>query len=459
MYFCAEFFKPHFIYNPLTSTVSYKRIWTIAYPIIIGSIAQNIINVTDTAFIGRLGEVALGGGAIGGLFYMALIMFGWGFGIGTQIVVARRFGEGAFRPIGRTIEHGYFFQLLLAILIFSLVKLFGSQLLTMLVESEAVMQTSNEFIRFRIWGIFFAHTNFIFRAFYVGIGQTRVITLTTLVMVIVNVILDYGLIFGNFGLPEMGVSGAALASVIAELTCSLAFIAYTALRIPRKKYRLFSFSVFSPRLLGRLIKVSAPMMLLNFFSFSVWFVFFLIIEKMGESELAVSNIIRSIYVILMIPIMGFASATNTLVSYLIGRGEVGEVLKTIRKIMIMCASGILLIVTICSLIPEQLLSIYTNDQHLIDMGVPIVYIISVASLMLGMGNILFSGISGTGKTNVSLVIEVSVLTIYLAITAVLVRVFSVPVELVWGVEVFYGLLLITVSYTYLKSKRWVGSKV
>ncbi|MDD3567783.1 MAG: MATE family efflux transporter, partial [Bacteroidales bacterium] len=122
----------------MTSTVSYKRIWTIAYPIIIGSIAQNIINVTDTAFIGRLGEVALGGGAIGGLFYMALIMFGWGFGIGTQIVVARRFGEGAFRPIGRTIEHGYFFQLLLAILIFSLVKLFGSQLLTMLVESEAV---------------------------------------------------------------------------------------------------------------------------------------------------------------------------------------------------------------------------------------------------------------------------------------------------------------------------------
>jgi Na+-driven multidrug efflux pump len=161
----------------------------------------------------------------------------------------------------------------------------------------------------------------------------------------------------------------------------------------------------------------------------------------------------------MIPIMGFASATNTLVSYLIGRGEVGEVLKTIRKIMYMCASSILLIVTICSLIPEQLLSIYTNDQHLIEMGVPIVYIISVASLMLGMGNILFSGISGTGKTNVSLVIEVSVLTIYLAITAILVRVFSVPVELVWGVEVLYGLLLITVSYTYLKSKRWVGSKV
>jgi Na+-driven multidrug efflux pump len=273
------------------------------------------------------------------------------------------------------------------------------------------------------------------------------------------VFLDYALIFGNFGFPEMGVSGAALASVIAEITCSFAFVAYTALRVPRKKYRLFSFSVFSPKLLSRLVRVSAPMMLQNFFSFSVWFVFFLIIEKMGESELAVSNIIRSIYVILMIPIMGFASATNTLVSYVIGRGEVDEVLKTIRKILLMSTSGILLIVSVISLIPERLISIYTTNQHLIEMGVPIIYIISFASVMLGIGNILFSGVSGTGKTNVSLFIEITVLFVYLIITAILVKVFQVPVELVWGVEVVYGLLLIILSYSYLRSKRWIGGNV
>ncbi len=443
----------------MNSTISYSRIWSIAYPIIIGSIAQNIINVTDTAFIGRLGEVALGGGAIGGIFYMAIIMLGWGFGVGTQIVVARRFGEGAYRPIGRTIEHGHIFLMFLALLIFLAVKLFGHQLLSILVESDAVAETSHQFIRYRIWGIFFAHTNFIFRAFYVGIGKTRVITLTTLVMVCVNVILDYSLIFGNFGFPEMGVSGAALASVIAELSCSIAFFAYTFLRIPREKFRLFHYRVFSLNLLTRLLKVSIPMMLLNFFSFSVWFVFFLIIEKMGESELAVSNIIRSIYVVLMIPIMGFASATNTLVSYVIGLGRVSEVMKIIRKILIMCASGILFIVAICSLFPEQLLSVYTNDQHLIQMGIPIIYIVSVASILLGIGNILFSGVSGTGRTNVSLIIEVVVLSIYLTITAIMVLVFRVPVEMVWGVEVVYGTLLIVISYTYLKSKRWVGGVV
>ena len=128
----------------MNSSISYKRIWTIAYPIIIGSIAQNIINVTDTAFIGQLGEVSLGGGAIGGLFYMTLIMFGWGFGIGTQIIIARRFGEGAYRPIGRTVDHGYLFLMMLALLIFTLVKLFGQDLLNLIVDSEAVKQSSRD---------------------------------------------------------------------------------------------------------------------------------------------------------------------------------------------------------------------------------------------------------------------------------------------------------------------------
>lgn len=444
---------------PLKTSISYSKIWSIAYPIIIGSVAQNVINVTDTAFLGRLGEVALGGGAIGGLFYMALIMLGWGFGVGTQIVVARRFGEGQLRPIGRTIEHGFFFLMALALVIFTTVKLFGGDLLLSIVDSANVVSTSNEFIRFRIWGIFFAHTNFLFRAFYVGIGRTRVITLTTLVMVAVNVFLDYALMFGNFGFPEMGVSGAALASVIAELSCMLAFFGYTLLRVPTYKFRLFRFSVFSFPLLARILKVSIPMMLQNFFSFSVWFVFFLIIEKMGESELAISNIIRSIYVILLIPIMGFASATSSLVSFVIGKGREKEVLWTIGKILVLCVAGVLFIVLFCSSFPELILSVYTTKNHLIDLGVPLVYVISISAVLLGFGFILFSGVSGTGKTNVSLAIEIIVLLVYVAFTAVMVGYFNVSITVVWTVEILYGLILSVVSFVYLKSKRWIGAGV
>ncbi len=443
----------------MKTSISYSRIWSISYPIIIGSVAQNVLNVTDTAFLGSLGEVALGGGAIGGIFYMALVMLGWGFGVGTQIVVARRFGEGIYRPIGRTIEHGFVFLFLLALIIFSLVKVFGNQLLTSIVESESIIETSQEFISYRIWGIFFAHTNFLFRAFYVGIGRTRVITLTTVIMVAVNVFLDYSLIFGNFGFPEMGVGGAAFASVIAEITCTVSFILFTYKRIPLTKYRLFSFKVFSPKLLLRLLKVSVPMMLQNFFAFLVWFVFFLLIEKMGESELAVSNIIRSVYVILMIPIMGFSSATSSLVSYVIGQGKENEVLRTIGKILGLCLSSGIIIAGVCLIIPEQILSIYTRDAHLIEMGIPLIYLICFSSIFLSTGFILFSGVSGTGRTNVSLIIEVLVLVIYIVFTAIMVGVLNASIVQVWYVEVLYGMLLTIFSFAYLKSNRWMGKKV
>ena len=91
------------------TNITYSRIWHVAYPIILGSIAQNLINFTDTAFLGRVGEIALGAGAIGGLFYLAVIMLGLGFGIGSQIIIARRLGEKRFKEIGEVVIHTIIF--------------------------------------------------------------------------------------------------------------------------------------------------------------------------------------------------------------------------------------------------------------------------------------------------------------------------------------------------------------
>ena len=93
----------------MKTDITYKRIWNVAYPIILGSIAQNLINFTDTAFLGRVGEVALGAGALGGIFYLAIIMLGLGFGTGAQIIIARRFGEKQLKQIGSVVDHSLIF--------------------------------------------------------------------------------------------------------------------------------------------------------------------------------------------------------------------------------------------------------------------------------------------------------------------------------------------------------------
>ena len=93
-----------------------RRIWQITYPIFLGLLAQNIINVTDTAFLGRVGEVALGAAGMGGLYYICIFTIAFGFSTGAQILIARRNGEQRYRTIGPLLIQGSLFMLGLALL-------------------------------------------------------------------------------------------------------------------------------------------------------------------------------------------------------------------------------------------------------------------------------------------------------------------------------------------------------
>lgn len=404
--------------------------------------------------MGRVGEVALGAGALGGIFYLAVIMLGLGFSTGAQIIIARRHGEGNLKGIGPIIDQSIYFLLPLAVLVFFLLRYWSVDLLRNVVESKAVFAETAIYMKYRSVGIFFAFGNMVFRAFYVGLQKTKVITYTTIVLAIVNIILDYALIFGNFGAPEMGIAGAAIASVIAEASALLFFIGHTFVKIKFADYALFKFyKPDFPRLIA-ILKVAVPIMMQQFISLSVWFVFFLFIEKLGEAALAVSNIIRSVYVILMIPVWGFATATNSLVSYLMGLKQQDNVLPLIYKIVILCVGGVLFIVSIGMLFPDLIMSIYTNDAELINMGKPVLKVVSVGALSLGIGFILFNGISGTGKTNVSLFIEIIVLGIYLTYTYLVINVFGGDITLAWTSEIIYGSLLSLFSFIYLRFGNW-----
>lgn len=438
----------------MTPDISHKRIWSIAYPIILGSVAQNVINVTDTAFLGHVGEIELGASALGGMFYFVLIMLGLGFGTGMQIIMSRRFGEGNTRELGRTFAHGNYFMLPLALASFLFMLIFARPILSVVIQSENIFRASLSFIEYRMFGIFFAFGQVMFRAFYVSIASTRVITWSTVVMAVVNIILDYGLIFGKLGLPAMGLQGAALASVIAEMTAVAYLAADVLLRKYHIKYPLFKAGKFDKQLFVRNLNLAAPIMLQNFLSLGVWFAFFLLIEKLGEQALAISNIIRSIYIVFMIPIWGFASAANSMVSYLLGMRQEQLVMTLIRRIINLTLLGVALLIAISLISPSLLIRLYTNDAALIAGSLPVLYIIMLGAPFFASGIILFNGVMGTGKTNVSFVIEVITLGLYLIYVYVLVSRFDAGVVMVWTSEILYGLVLTSISLSYLRYGAW-----
>ena len=101
-------------------TYSYKGIWRVAYPILISLVMEQMIGLTDTAFLGRVGEVELGASAIAIVYYTVLFMAGLGFSVGAQIIIGRRNGEGNFRDTGKVFWNGLYFLLGLGVVLITL---------------------------------------------------------------------------------------------------------------------------------------------------------------------------------------------------------------------------------------------------------------------------------------------------------------------------------------------------
>ena len=156
--------------------------------------------MTDTAFMGRVGEVELGASAIAGVYYLAIFMLGFGFSIGSQILIARRNGEGNFRMIGSIFYQGIYFLLGMALVMFTLSRLFSPWILSHVVASQRICEAAVSYINWRVFGFFFSFVAIMFRAFFVGTTQTKTLTLNSIVMVTSNVVFNYILVFGKPGI-------------------------------------------------------------------------------------------------------------------------------------------------------------------------------------------------------------------------------------------------------------------
>lgn len=437
-----------------TGIPTYRNIWDISYPIIISLVAQNLINVIDTAFLGRVGEVELGASAIAGLFYISLFMLGFGFGTGAQILMARRNGESNYHDIGKIFNNSIYFLLALGLALFFIIKIFSPVFLKSFISSPAIYAATHEFLRFRIYGIFFAFMNVIFRAFYISITKTRMLTFAAVLMAAVNIILDYLLIFGNWGFPKMGIAGAGLASSIAEGSAALFFLFLTLRTVDIRKYGLFKRGKPDLAVVGKTLEISVYVMMQNFASLGGWFVFFMIVEHMGERTLAISNIIRSIYMVMMIPIWGFSSAVNTLVSNSLGAKHPDKVIPIIIKASKMSFLSILAVIAASLLIPRLIISIYTSDPGLISATVPTLYVILGAMMLFSVTMMMFSGVSGTANTNIAMAIELFTIAIYLLAAYLLAVVFHQRIEVVWLCEYIYFIILGSLSMLYLRTGKW-----
>ncbi|MCH5181977.1 MAG: MATE family efflux transporter [Prevotellaceae bacterium] len=435
-------------------TYSYRQIWQVAFPIMLSVLMEQIVIMTDTAFLGRVGEVELGASALGGIFYVVVFMLGLGFSVGVQIVIGRRNGEGRYAEVGDVFWHGLVFLLLLAGACFFLFQWLAPVLLPAMISSREVCAAAADYLDWRVYGFFFAFVNSLFRALYVGTTRTRVLTLNSLLMVAANVVLDYGLVFGRLGLPAMGIGGAALASTLASGVSTFFFVVYTRAGFDFRRFGLSRCPAFRPELLGQVLGISVWSMIQNLVSLSTWFFFFLAIESLGSRALAASNMVRSVSAFTFMAVMALASTGSTLTSNLIGAGEPDAVRPLLARI---CRMGYAILVPVCLLIalmPDVVLGIFTDRPELLDAARPTLYVLLASYVFTVAAQVYFQAVSGTGATRVAFAFEMCALLLYVVYIAVVVYGFRAPLAVCWTGEFVYGAVSLLLSYLYIRRGAW-----
>mgnify|MGYP002621503237 CR=1 FL=1 len=420
----------------------------------IGAFATTLLNVTDTAFLGRVGETELGASAIGGVFYFAFAMIGVALGIGAQILIARRSGEQNESEVGNIFDHSFILLTLLGFLLFLILFFFSDLILRNSVESAEIAEATVSFIKYRSWGIVFLMMATAFRSFYVGVATPNVYGVYAFIMAGVNIILGYAFIFGYGSIPAMGIEGAGLAASISELVSLLFLFTHVFLKKSIKKFRLFRFDSFQKDTFLKILNLSAPLVVQNMLSMGAWLVFFLFIEKLGSRDLAVSNVVRAVYMLGMTPMWGFSVSANSMVSNIIGQGRSDEVKVLLMRIIRLTLLTSLLMVSINLIFPHQVLSIFTSDESLISDSFSTLMVVNVSMFFFSFAIVCISAVSGTGATRKALYIEIAAIIIYLIYIYSVTFSVTGPVEVVWMSEVIYWGFTGIVSYYYIARGNW-----
>ena len=435
-----------------------KQIWQITYPVLISLLMEHMIGLTDTAYLGRVGEVELGASALAGVYYLVIYMLGFGFSVGAQVLIARRNGAHDYTRIGPVFMQGTLFLLLLAAVLFTASHLYSPLILRKLIGSDDVYRATMSYVDWRVYGFFFSFIAVMFRAFYVGITKTKILTANSVVMVLTNVVLNYILIFGKFGFPALGIAGAAIASSISETVSVLFFIIYTWKKIDYKKYAMFSFVGIDFRMLKQILNVSVWIMVQHGIAFVGWFIFFVVMEHQGERPLAVTNVVRSISYFLFMFVNAFASTSSSLVSNLIGSGKSDQVLGLCGRMIRLCYFFVLPLAILIALFPDLVLRIYTDNPDLIQNSVPSLWVMLSSYLLAVPAFIYFFSVSGTGNTQVALWIDMASIFVYVSYTFMVGIWLHADVAVCWTTEHVYNMMLL-ISFFYLWKGNWRNKRL
>ncbi|MCO4781718.1 MAG: MATE family efflux transporter [Candidatus Cloacimonetes bacterium] len=412
----------------LISKERLSTLFSLAIPIIGGMLSQNLLNLVDIAMVGQLGSAALAAvGLCGFMNFMAVGLL-MGFSSGVQAISARRIGENKSDEAAKPLNSALLIITLLSVITSSIVYLAIPYLLPLLNSDSKVVILGTDYLSIRIFGVVFVGLNASFRGFFNGIGLATIYLRTLVVMHFLNILFNYLLIFGKFGFPEMGVSGAAVGTLI-----SLFF--GTALYFIQAKFIASKYGFLSKKAsfqeIKSLISISFPQSITQIMFATGLTTLFVIIGKIGTVELAAANILINVMLVAILPGIGFGFTSATLCSQALGRRDMDDAYQwaiDIVKVgfLVISCLGLLMV-----LFPQHILGIFTTETEVVDVAVNSLRLTGFFISLDACGMILMHSLLGVGDSKHVMIVS-----------SVLQWGFFLPLAYVLGVYLKFGLISI-----------------
>ncbi|HEY3378846.1 MAG TPA: MATE family efflux transporter [Armatimonadota bacterium] len=400
----------------------YHEVLALAWPLFLSQGSMTILQFIDRMFLTWYSPAGMAAAGSSGMLSFTMQALFLGLTGYAGVFVAQYTGAGKPRQAIAAVWQALYLSVLASLIILLLLPV-GGLVFRLAGHDPAMQALERVFFTICLCGSFAFIASSALSAYFIGRGLTRIVLRNSLVSMVINIVLDYLLIFGHFGCPRLGVAGAALSSVLAQtVALVLYFLAFL-----RESNVAHARGTWRPdfTLARRMVRYGLPNGLQFALDMIGWTTFLLLIGRLGVTDLAASNLAFQINSLAFFPIIGFAMAASTLVGQNLGKSRADLADRAVWSAihLSLCFTGVL---ALCFLfIPGWLLAPFGAEADPVAFA-PVKHLTIImlrfvaAYCLLDVGNLIFaSALKGAGDTLFVMLLSTSITTLLMLVPMVL----------------------------------------
>lgn len=397
--------KEHIKENKMGSMNIKRLILTMSAPIVVSMMVQSLYNVVDSIFVAQISEEAITAVSMAFPFQQLMMSVGIGTAIGVNSLLARNLGAKQFSQVNKIANNGLLLAFLSFIAFFMMGLLLSDKLITIQTDNQEIISHGPVYLRICLMGSLGIFTHLMFERLLQATGKTMYTMIAQISGALMNIILDPIMIFGWFGMPAMGLAGAAIATVISQYVGALV-VAYLCIR--KEKDIDIGFRYMKPdfKIIRDIYAVGIPSIIMISISSVTIFSMNQILAKFSITAVALLGIYFKLQSFIFMPVFGLNNGIIPIVGYNYGAGNKERMRETIFLGMRYAVTIMLIGTLIMMVFPDKLLGMFNASDQMMDIGRVAFRIICISFPFAAISIISIGVFQAIGKGTLSMIISI-----------------------------------------------------